>query len=697
MSDKDYGVPEQYAFHVEEAFEIIKKNLKWYWEEYLKHVEDDKLDMFVPQRYYTPILLIGPPGIAKCVTPDTEIIIIRNNIPKVVPIKDVKVGDKVITITKDLEYKISEVKDVIKMQYNGMLVKIKTRTGRTVKATPFHSFAVLTNGKLETKKGEELVEGHDVIPVFRGNLPVLITEIPVPSISDNRHTNTIKMKKIPLTKEIGFLFGAYLAEGYCRLVDAYEVTITNSCKKFIDNVTKALDMLGLNYSVENIRNTYVVRITSKQFAELINKYFGRKAENKFIDPIFYFAPEEFKLGLLSGYFSGDGNITIAKTKKGYKTVTIDFITKSRKLLETMTIMLASVNIGVSIQKINKVKEYGEYYRCYIFDKKEFIEKIEIVRDNINNEMLKEIGVQEHSVFEKVTVPYEETIKIPRKLGLWTNKVKNRTYVKRKISHYYYKMFNRRCITREGLINFINFCLENAVVAYDGNELEEIKQLRRIAESTVVFDEIKEIEFEYYSGEVYDLEVDESHTYMLANGIFVHNSSLVFETAKELTIELGLPYYEEKGGFISPIKVIDLRLSQILPEDLKGLPKFSKMNEEEIVRWVLPEFLPRKGMGILFLDELNLAPPAVQKAAYSLICERRLGGTLYTEEKKNEKIIFKPERGRGYVLPKGWVIIAAQNPEEQAQIASPIPPPLVNRFRILWVIPPRLGVRVPKMK
>jgi len=168
---------------------------------------------------------------------------------------------------------------------------------------------------------------------------------------------------------------------------------------------------------------------------------------------------------------------------------------------------------------------------------------------------------------------------------------------------------------------------------------------------------------------------------------VGKSSLVFEMAKEITEELGLPHYKGKDDFITPINIIDLRLSQILPEDLKGLPKFA--SAEDKVKWILPEFLPRKGMGILFLDELNLAPPAVQKAAYSLILERRLGGTMYEGSKENSKIIFKPKKETGYVLPKGWVVIAAQNPEEQAQVASPLPPPLINRFRILWVIPPKL--------
>jgi len=114
-----------------------------------------------------------------------------------------------------------------------------------------------------------------------------------------------------------------------------------------------------------------------------------------------------------------------------------------------------------------------------------------------------------------------------------------------------------------------------------------------------------------------------------------------------------------------LHVIDLRLSQLDPTDIKGLPKFT----DSTVEWVLPEFLPRGGpgerFGILFLDEINLAPPSVQAACYQLILDRRVGS---------------------YELPKGWIIVSAMNPPEMAQIAYPLPPPLVNRFTILYVEP-----------
>src|SRR5665648_131689 len=57
--------------------------------------------------------------------------------------------------------------------------------------------------------------------------------------------------------------------------------------------------------------------------------------------------------------------------------------------------------------------------------------------------------------------------------------------------------------------------------------------------------------------------------------------------------------------------IDLRLSLLDPTDLKGIPFFNAETKEGI--WAKPSFLPSDPdiKGILFLDEINTAPPAVQ--------------------------------------------------------------------------------------
>jgi MoxR-like ATPase len=107
--------------------------------------------------------------------------------------------------------------------------------------------------------------------------------------------------------------------------------------------------------------------------------------------------------------------------------------------------------------------------------------------------------------------------------------------------------------------------------------------------------------------------------------------------------------------------IDVRLSQLAPTDLRGLP----VAEDGISRWYPPEFLPREGAGVLFLDEINLAPPAMQGMAQQLVLDRRVGS---------------------YVVPDGWYIWAAGNRKEDLASVFDMPAPLANRFLHVQVAP-----------
>ncbi|MGC9451947.1 MAG: ATP-binding protein [Oceanipulchritudo sp.] len=75
-------------------------------------------------------------------------------------------------------------------------------------------------------------------------------------------------------------------------------------------------------------------------------------------------------------------------------------------------------------------------------------------------------------------------------------------------------------------------------------------------------------------------------------------------------------------------LIDLRLSQLMPSDLRGIP----IVEDGVMRFSRPNFLPRgDGKFILFLDELNMAPPAQQGNAQQLLLDRRVGDHLIAED------------------------------------------------------------------
>ena len=107
-----------------------------------------------------------------------------------------------------------------------------------------------------------------------------------------------------------------------------------------------------------------------------------------------------------------------------------------------------------------------------------------------------------------------------------------------------------------------------------------------------------------------------------------------------------------------VPLIDIRLSQMEPSDLRGIP----FRNEESVEWAVPAMLPnakRHGeQGILFLDEITSAPPSVSAAAYQLILDRKLGE---------------------YKVPDGWAIIAAGNRQGDRGVTYSMPAPLANRF------------------
>jgi hypothetical protein len=122
-------------------------------------------------------------------------------------------------------------------------------------------------------------------------------------------------------------------------------------------------------------------------------------------------------------------------------------------------------------------------------------------------------------------------------------------------------------------------------------------------------------------------------------------------------ELVADITQELGGYM-----IDLRLGQMEPTDIRGIPFYNK--DMGKMDWAPPIELPDEELAgqyplvVLFLDELNSAAPSVQAAAYQLILNRRIGK---------------------YALPKNVVMVAAGNRESDKGVTYRMPTPLANRF------------------
>jgi len=110
------------------------------------------------------------------------------------------------------------------------------------------------------------------------------------------------------------------------------------------------------------------------------------------------------------------------------------------------------------------------------------------------------------------------------------------------------------------------------------------------------------------------------------------------------------------AMLKGLELIDVRSSLLDPTDLRGIPAI--IDNKAV--WCPPSFLPSdpKSSGILFLDEINAAPPLVQASLYQLVLDRRIGE---------------------YVLPKNWWIVAAGNRSTDKSVVFRLASALANRF------------------
>ncbi|MGY2089608.1 AAA family ATPase [Nocardia gipuzkoensis] len=144
-------------------------------------------------------------------------------------------------------------------------------------------------------------------------------------------------------------------------------------------------------------------------------------------------------------------------------------------------------------------------------------------------------------------------------------------------------------------------------------------------------------------------------------------ALALAVAADLPVLLwGEPGIGKTAALTQLAADLDLPLTTVIasvhePSDFSGLPIIGDDPAENGVPMAPPDWavrLVRAGRGLLFLDELSTAPPAVQAALLRLVLERRIGNIQ---------------------LPRGVRIVAAANPRSSAADGWELSPPLANRF------------------
>ncbi len=132
---------------------------------------------------------------------------------------------------------------------------------------------------------------------------------------------------------------------------------------------------------------------------------------------------------------------------------------------------------------------------------------------------------------------------------------------------------------------------------------------------------------------------------------------------------GAPGVGKTATVTAVAEALQLHLEVVLasirePSDFSGLPIIRDSGVHmEPPAWA--HRLTKAGKGILFLDEISTAPPAVQAALLRVVLDRVVGDLE---------------------LPQGVAVVAAANPPEQAAGGWDLSPPLANRFcHLSWAL------------
>jgi DNA-directed RNA polymerase subunit A" len=389
----------------------------------------------------------------------------------------------------------SEISQVSRHPANGGLVKVTTKSGKTTTATLSHSFLKRTKNGIAPVLGSDLKVGNR-IPVAKF----------IPTVENPLDTfGTFK-----LTKDFGWLIGAYLADGN---VNSNEISISKIIPEFSQKVIDFAKSINCTakYKYRGKRpNTFgpegKTTFSHEGLAELLVTQFGHGSANKHIASFVFGSNLEFISGIISGYFDGDGNVNSMIGKQ---------MIRSSSISEQLTIDmigLLSYNGIFASKCVEKKKNHTiQIPRKYARTFKEKIGLVVKKKSNALDDIIKYVEREDaHSQCEfidKIPETGEILAQAGKKIGL-----PSRTYG---------RYTKKESIGRETLVKYIKQLTESDT---EGKIINEIEKLKQAAYSDVVWDEIISLDIlddpkEY----VYDFTVPGNQSFMVDCGVLVHNT------------------------------------------------------------------------------------------------------------------------------------------------------------------------------
>lgn len=282
---------------------------------------------------------------------------------------------------------------------SNMLLKITTRSGRTVTCTKAKSFLVVENDQVKEISGEDLRVGHalpvtytlpptdthyldlnvclnkrktlfttsciaahrDMVsgkiswfPPHKPFLPYRRSDSCRVALTKHKHLLEPDMvypkvghhsaagipERIELTQAFGFFVGAYLAEG---CLTEHQVHISNKDPAYRKAVAEWPSSIGINHH-ETLKKhmhknggiSISIMFHSSLLVQILKRICGSGAFEKKVPVCAFSAPKAFVCGLLDAYISGDGSVA--------KNGAISAGSRSEKLIDNLMLLLHRIGV-----------------------------------------------------------------------------------------------------------------------------------------------------------------------------------------------------------------------------------------------------------------------------------------------------------------------------------------------------------------
>ena len=352
-------------------------------------------------------------------------------------IKNIAPAENVFGITG-----VTKVVAIYRRKYSGDMIRIKAAGMLPIELTPEHPILVASSFNRRKRKlsepywkfPEEVIPkkwekpgDYLIVPRLPGLYEIREIDLfgkfitPRGLVNAKNRLGDVPPTSIPLTAEVAWLFGLYVAEG-CANHGKVRICLGSHEKDTIDRTIDILEAIGYRTKIEQQTNCSetIIKVHSYWLSNALKEWFGERAENKRV-PDFILLHKDYEIvsAFLDGYATGDGSYVRWKTRnrlgKSYECKRLDLQTTSIKLALQLQLMYARLGILPMLTIVDKGGEgeilgrkckfrtaykltisNGEHYKHYVVSERYIATPVRSVERTVYNGVVYNLETEDNT-------------------------------------------------------------------------------------------------------------------------------------------------------------------------------------------------------------------------------------------------------------------------------------------------------------